>query len=68
MDGVSLAERTDSRYLTTAEVAAELVVSTKTVIRLIEAGELPAVRVGPRLFRVKPEALADFIAERETGP
>ena len=35
-----------ARYLTAAEVAAAMRVSTMTVYRLIKAGSLPAVRVG----------------------
>ena len=40
-----------ARYLTAAEVAAAMRVSTMTVYRLIKAGDLPATRVG-KSFRL----------------
>ncbi len=46
--------------LTLEEVANELRVSVQTVRRLIEAGQLRAVRVG-RQLRVKREDLDDYI-------
>ena len=42
-----------THFLTVGEVAASLRVSTMTVYRLINAGELPAVRIG-RSFRLRP--------------
>lgn len=39
-------DSTSARYLTVREVAGTLRVSNMTVYRLINAGELPAVRVG----------------------
>jgi excisionase family DNA binding protein len=68
MDGVSLVERSDTRYLTPREIATQLGVSTKTVHRLVDAGQLRALRVGPRLLRVRPEDFAEFVSERESGP
>ena len=50
----------DSRYLTTAEVAAALRVSTDTVLRLIDRGSLPAVRVSERIYRIPAPAFAQF--------
>ena len=52
------------RYLTTAEVARELRVSTDTVLRLIERGELAALRVSERIYRIPVPALARY----ERGP
>ncbi len=49
------------RFLTVAEVAAELRVSTMTVYRLIHSGEMQAVRVG-RSYRVPETALDGFLA------
>ena len=40
-------------------------VSNMTVYRLINAGELPAVRIG-RSFRVREEDLDRYLAERLT--
>lgn len=55
----------DVRYLTVGEVAAQLRVSSMTVYRLINAGELPAVRIG-RSFRLREEDLDRYLAERLT--
>lgn len=54
-----------ARYMTVGEVAAVLRVSTMTVYRLINAGQLPAVRIG-RSFRVREEELDHYLAERHT--
>jgi excisionase family DNA binding protein len=54
-----------SRLLTVGEVAAALRVSTMTVYRLINAGELPAARIG-RSFRVRTEDLDRYLADRFT--
>ena len=54
------------RFLTVAEVAADMRVSDMTVYRLIHSGQMRAVRVG-RSFRVPPEALEDYLA-REALP
>lgn len=48
------------RFLTTSEVASELRVSTDTVLRLIQSGSLPALRVSERLYRVPAPAFAQF--------
>jgi len=58
-------ESTNFRFLTVGEVAAILRVSNMTVYRLINAGELPAVRVG-RSFRLREEDLDRYVAERLT--
>ncbi len=54
-----------ARYLTAAEVAAVMRVSTMTVYRLIKAGSLPAVRVG-RSYRVAEDDLDRFLASGYT--
>jgi excisionase family DNA binding protein len=54
-----------AKYLTVAEVAGLLRVSNMTVYRLIEAGELPAGRVG-KSFRIREEDLDKYLAERFT--
>ncbi|MEJ5913890.1 helix-turn-helix domain-containing protein [Pseudokineococcus sp. 1T1Z-3] len=58
---------TDGPLMTVAEVAEELRVSRMTVYRLIERGELPAVRVG-RSYRVPTAAAAAFLAASRTAP
>jgi excisionase family DNA binding protein len=50
----------DVRFLTVAEVAAMMRVSSMTVYRLVHSGELPAVRFG-RSFRIPESAVAAAI-------
>lgn len=52
-------------FLTAAEVAALLRVSTMTVYRLIRAGDLASVRVG-KSYRVRSEDVDRYIASRYT--
>lgn len=54
----------DSHYmfLTVAGVARRLKCSRNTVYRLIERGELPRVKVGPKTTRIPDEAVDAFIA------
>lgn len=54
----------ERRYLTPAEVAEHLRVSSDTVLRLIERGDLPALRVSERIYRIPVPALARY----ERGP
>jgi excisionase family DNA binding protein len=53
------------RFMTVGEVASFQRVSSMTVYRLINAGELPAVRIG-RSFRLRSEDLDRYLAERFT--
>ena len=55
----------DQRYVTVAEVAAQLRVSNMTVYRLIQSGELPATRVG-RSYRLREEDVDRYLAEQYT--
>jgi len=50
----------ESRFLTIAEVAAQMRVSKMTVYRLVHSGELPAVRVG-RSFRVTEDDVDEYL-------
>ena len=50
------AERRSAPLMTVDETAAFLKVSRRQVYRLLDSGELPAVRVGTRI-RVDPDAL-----------
>lgn len=56
------------RYLTVAEVAQDMRVSTMTVYRLIKSGELAAVRVG-KSYRIRVADLDEFLDSRyvDTG-
>jgi excisionase family DNA binding protein len=47
-------------WLTVAEVAEQLRVSTMTVYRLCRAGDLPSIRVGSSI-RIKREDLAQYL-------
>ncbi|MEA2717810.1 MAG: hypothetical protein QOI56_925 [Actinomycetota bacterium] len=72
---IPLAEPTDraptdrvggrARFLTVAEVAGILRVSTMTVYRLIKAGNLPAVRVG-KSYRVREDDVDRYLASSYT--
>ena len=62
---LSAIEGTNARYLTVREVAATLRVSTMTVYRLINGGELPAVRVG-KSFRLREDDVNRYLADRYT--
>lgn len=50
-----------SRFVTVGEVAELLRVSNMTVYRLVQAGELPAVRVG-RSYRIREEDVDRYLA------
>ena len=54
-----------ARFLTVAEVAGLLRVSTMTVYRLIKAGDLAAVRVG-KSYRVREDDVDAFLSSRYT--
>ncbi len=54
-----------ARFLTAAEVAALLRVSTMTVYRLIKAGQLAAVRVG-KSYRVREDDVDRYLASTYT--
>ena len=54
-----------SRFLTVSEVAEMLRVSSMTVYRLINSGELAAVRIG-KSFRLREEDVDKYLADRYT--
>lgn len=49
-------------FLTPGEVAADLRVSTSTVLRLIHADKLPAIAVSERIYRIPAASLERFKA------
>ena len=51
----------DVRFLTVAEVADMMRVSTMTVYRMVHAGEMPAIRFG-RSFRI-PETAVEAVIQ-----
>jgi excisionase family DNA binding protein len=54
-----------SRFVTVAEVASLLRVSNMTVYRLVQSGQLPAVRVG-RSYRIREDDIDRYLAARYT--
>lgn len=58
----------ERRYLTPAEAADELRVSTDTILRLVRSGELPAVRVSSRIIRIPRPAFELFRDGRTPRP
>jgi excisionase family DNA binding protein len=52
-----------ARFLTVAEVAELMRVSTMTVYRLIKAGDMAAVRVG-KSYRVREDDVDRYLASR----
>lgn len=54
-----------TRFLTVAEVAELMRVSTMTVYRLIKAGDLRSVRVG-KSYRIAEEDVDAYLASRYT--
>ncbi|TET51042.1 MAG: DNA-binding protein [Anaerolineales bacterium] len=63
--------RPEEQLMTTQDVAARLKVSTQTVRRWIKEHnperKLPAIRVGPRMWRVSPSELERWLQQRSTG-
>ncbi len=55
----------ESRFVTVAEVAGQLRVSNMTVYRLIQSGQLAAVRVG-RSYRIREADIDRYLAEQYT--
>ena len=54
----------DVRFLTVAEVAELMRVSAMTVYRMVQSGELPAVRFG-RSYRIPEAAAAEMVAPQQ---
>ena len=54
------------RLLTAREVADELGVTTRTVLRWTRAGVLPGYRIGGRALRFRADEVAGWLAERRT--
>ncbi len=66
MFGVHMAQRpAEPGFLTVAEVADHMRVSTMTIYRLIKAGELSSVRVG-KSYRIRESDLDDYLRKRYT--
>lgn len=59
------ANESRSRFVTVAEVADQLRVSNMTVYRLVQSGELPAVRIG-RSYRIREDDVDKYLSSRYT--
>jgi excisionase family DNA binding protein len=51
-------------FLTPADIARELDISTSTVLRKIHAGEIPAITVSERIYRVPAASFELYTAGR----
>ncbi len=60
------ADLSDMRFLTVAEVADLMRVSAMTVYRMVQSGDLPAVRFG-RSYRIPEAAVVDMVAPSRRG-
>lgn len=58
----------NKQFLTPADIAAELNVSTSTVLRKIHAGEIPAIAVSDRIYRIPAAAFELYKAGRLRSP
>jgi excisionase family DNA binding protein len=47
-------------YLTVSELAQHLHVSRRQILKQIQTGALPALRFGPRIYRIHVDAARDF--------
>lgn len=54
-----------TELLSRGEVAQILGVSRNTVLRMVDRGELPAIRVGERLIRCRRSDIEAWLASRE---
>lgn len=54
-------------YLTVAQAAERLQVSTKTIFRRIADGSLPSHRIGTKTIRIKDDDLNKFMEGKRQG-
>ena len=55
-----------NELLSAKQVAAKLRVQPWTIYELVKRGELPAVRIGKRILRFRPKAMADWVIKNES--
>lgn len=55
-------------YVTVAELADYWLVSRKQIYKQIDAGILPAIRLGPRLLRIRTADALDFETKANMQP
>ena len=63
-----MAEQPLERHFTVSEVARALCVSEMTVRRWINADCLPAIKVGPKSYRIPESGYESFVAARAVVP
>lgn len=64
---VDLARHPDC-YVTVAQLATYWQVSRRQIYKQIEAGTLEAIRLGPRLFRIRTQAALEFEERAQMRP
>lgn len=64
---VSLAQHPE-KYVTVAQLAAYWQVSPKQIYKQIEAGTLEALRLGPRLYRIRTSVALEFERAAQMTP
>lgn len=57
----------DEQLLTTGEIAQILRVHQRTVQRWISNNQLKAMKVGPKIWRVRKQDLDNFLANQDTA-
>lgn len=57
-----------STFLTTTEVGEVLAIQGRTVVKLIAAGQLPAIRIGARAYRIARADLDAYITAQRCAP
>ncbi len=62
-----MTDPSDETYLTVAEVAAILKLNQQTIRNWIDAGQLPAIRVGQRRVRIKRSDFDRLVQRGYTG-
>ncbi len=60
-------DREHTRWLSTREAAGELGITTRTLYRLIDSGQVPAYKFG-RVIRLKADEVDAFIERSRIAP
>ncbi|OGQ77514.1 MAG: hypothetical protein A3F90_06345 [Deltaproteobacteria bacterium RIFCSPLOWO2_12_FULL_60_19] len=58
---------TELRFMTLAEAAAVLQISKRTILRMIQKGQVPALKVGGQ-WRIRESQLRRWAEDRESVP
>ena len=60
-------DREEPKWLSTREAAGELGITTRTLYRLIDSGQVPAYKFG-RVIRLKAEEVDAFVERSRIAP